>query len=245
VFIPYCTGDVHWGDSVTTYPPEGSNPEIVINHKGQANTRAVLDWVYERFSKPESVFVTGMSAGSYGSIAWAPHIMEHYPDSYVAQVGDCGAGVITETFFEDSFPAWNAQAVIPDWIEGLDVPLSELALEDLYIEAANHYPDNFFGQYNTHDDENQRFFFEAMGGEPGEWSPRMRAKIDAIIAGAPTFRSFIAGGTEHVVLAKPEFYTYQADGVRVRDWFADIAEGKPVDNVDCGDNCAEPELFEP
>jgi len=171
--------------------------------------------------------------------------MEHYPDSYVAQMGDSGAGVITDTFFEDSFPAWKADAVIPDWIDGLDVPLSELALEDLYIAAANHYPKNFFGQYNTDNDENQRLYYTAMGGKDEDWSPKMREKIAAIMTGAPSFRSFIAGGVKHVVLPYPEFYSYQADGVRVRDWIADIADGKPVDNVDCGSKCAEAELYEP
>jgi len=241
VFIPYCTGDIHWGNAVTTYQPEGDAPEITIHHKGQVNTRAVLDWVYEEFSAPETVFVTGVSAGAYGSIGWAPDVIEHYPDSYVAQLGDCGAGVITDSFFEDSFPSWNAESLIPEWV---DVPLSELALEDLYIAVANHYPDKFFGQYNTNNDENQRLYYVAMGGLDEDWSPKMHEKIDAIIDGAPTFRSYIAGGVKHVVLPYPEFYTYQSDGVRLRDWVADIANGEPVDNVACTD-CDEPELYEP
>ena len=91
---------------------------------------------------------------------------------------------------------------------------------------------------------NQRYFYEAMGGDPEDWSPKMREKIAAITAGAPTFRSFIAGGVKHVVLPYPEFYSYQAGGVRVRDWIADIADGKPVDDVDCGSNCAEAELYQ-
>jgi len=240
VFIPYCTGDVHWGDATTTYDPEGDAPEITIHHRGQVNTRAVLDWVYERFSKPDTIFVTGMSAGSYGSIGWAPHIMDHYPDSYVAQLGDCGAGVITDSFFTESFPSWNADAFLPEWFE---TPIEEMALEDLYIEIANHYPNNFFGQINTHNDENQRLYYTAMGGKDEDWSPAMYEKIEAILDGAPNFRSYIAGGTQHVVLPYPEFYTYQVDGVRLRDWVADIAEGEPVDTVHCTE-CDEPELFE-
>lgn len=243
VFIPYCTGDVHWGDAVTTYQPEGDAPEITIHHKGQVNTHAVLDWVYARFSRPETIFVTGVSAGAYGSIGWAPHIIDHYPDSDVVQLGDSGAGVITDTFFEESFPSWNADAVIPDWIPGLDVPLSDLALEKLYIELANYYPEQVFSQYNTDNDENQRLYYTAMGGKDEDWSPNMHAKIDAIIDAAPTFRSYIAGGDKHVILPYPEFYTYQVDGVRVRDWVADLANGEPVDNVQCTD-CDAPELFE-
>jgi hypothetical protein len=200
----------------------------------------VLDWVYERFSAPETIFVTGMSAGSYGSIGWAPHIMDHYPRAYVAQLGDCGAGVITDSFFTESFPSWKADAILPDWF---DVPLEEMALEDLYIELANHYPENFFGQINTHNDENQRLYYVAMGGADENWSPAMYEKIQAIIDGAPTFRSYIAGGVKHVVLPYPELYTYQVDGVRLRDWVADIAEGVPVETVHCTE-CDAPELFE-
>jgi len=240
VFIPYCTGDIHWGDSVTTYDPEGDAPEITIHHKGQVNTRAVLDWVYERFESPETIFVTGVSAGAYGSIGWAPHIIDHYPDSKVMQLGDCGAGVITDTFFMDSFPSWKAESLIPDWI---DVPLDELVLEDLYIGIAKHYPEQFFGQLNTHNDENQRFYYVAMGGADEDWSPKMYEKIETIIDGAPNFRSYIAGGDKHVVLPYPEFYTYEVDGVRLRDWVADIANGEPVETVHCT-ACEEPELFE-
>lgn len=239
VFIPYCTGDIHWGDADTTYQPEGDVPEITIHHRGQVNTRAVLDWVYERFAAPETIFVTGVSAGAYGSIGWAPYVIEHYPGSHVVQLGDSGAGVITDTFFQDSFPSWNADSLIPDWI---DIPLDQLKLEDLYIEVANHYPEHFFGQYNTHNDENQRFYYVAMGGDDADWSPKMHAKIDAIIDGAPTFRSYIAGGVKHVILPYPELYTYESDGVRLRDWVADIANGEAVENVQCTD-CDEPELY--
>jgi hypothetical protein len=244
VFIPYCTGDIHWGDSDTTYQPEGDAEEITIFHRGRKNTQAVLDWVYEEFSAPESIFVTGVSAGAYGSIGWAPYIIEHYPNSRVTQLGDCGAGVITDTFFEDSFPSWKADSLIPDWIPGLDVPLTELKLENLYIELANHYPEQVFSQYNTHNDENQRFYYTAMGGKDEDWSPKMYEKIETIIDEAPTFRSYIAGGIKHVILPYPEFYTYESDGVRLRDWVKDLAEGEAVENVQCVD-CDEPDLYEP
>lgn len=243
VFIPYCTGDVHWGDNDMTYPGQDGMPDVTIHHRGQVNTKAVLDWVYERFEKPDTIFVTGMSAGSYGSIGWAPHIMDHYKDSHVVQLGDSGAGVITDTFFEDSFPAWNADSILPKDVPGLDKPISELKLEDLYISLSNAYPKNVFSQYNTYNDENQRFYYTAMGGKDEDWSPKMREKISTIIAGAPKFRSFIEGGIKHVILAYPEFYTYASDGTRIRDWVADLAAGKPVENVECKD-CAEAETVE-
>jgi hypothetical protein len=40
VFVPYCTGDVHWGNQATTYHWGGA--DHTINHKGFTNVSAVL-----------------------------------------------------------------------------------------------------------------------------------------------------------------------------------------------------------
>lgn len=41
-----------------------------------------------------------------------------------------------------------------------------------------------------------------------------------------------------MILVYPEFYTYASDGVRIRDWVADLANRKPIKNVACSD-CEE------
>ncbi|MCA9600445.1 MAG: hypothetical protein KC417_00390, partial [Myxococcales bacterium] len=65
VIIPYCTGDVHWGDATQTYG-EGAEAQV-IHHNGAKNSQAVLDWVYENVVEPEVVLTTGCSAGAYGA----------------------------------------------------------------------------------------------------------------------------------------------------------------------------------
>ena len=241
VVIPYCTGDIHWGDNVATY---GSDPNtVVINHKGAVNTRAVLDWVYDQFSAPEQLFVTGCSAGSYGSVMWAPHIAQHYPDSRVIQFGDSGAGIITQDFFEESFPSWKAEGSFPTWIDGLDpnqVNLLELSLSDLYVGLSNHYPQHQFSQYNTAFDENQVFYFKAMGGtDAEEWSQQMQASIDEIQQSAPSFASFIPSGEQHCIILFDNFYTVNVGGERLVDWLASMLGGTQPDNLACSD-CSAP-----
>jgi hypothetical protein len=112
VFVPYCTGDIHWGDSVKTYG-SGANA-FTINHKGAVNVRAVLKWIADNFGAPEQIFVTGCSAGSYGSLLWAHHLIKQYPQSKVYQFGDSGAGIVTNNFLKDSFPNWNALQATPN-----------------------------------------------------------------------------------------------------------------------------------
>lgn len=241
VIVPYCTGDIHWGDAVQTYSA-GTAQEVKINHKGAVNARAVLSWVYENFSAPEQILVTGCSAGSYGSALWSADVMKHYPGAQVLQFGDSGAGIITPEFFKDSFPMWNAAAAFPQDIPELDpskVDITGMALPDLYAGIANHYPQHWMSQYNTIRDENQVFYFTAMGGSGvDEWSEKMVSSIDEIEERAVTFDSFIAPGEQHCIVLFDNFYTVSANGVKLVTWLTDKVNGKTVESTRCqGEEC--------
>jgi hypothetical protein len=243
VIVPYCTGDIHWGDAVTTY---GTGEDAVtINHKGAVNARAVLDWVYQGFSKPEQVLVTGCSAGSYGAALWSGHVMNHYTDSEVFQFGDSGAGIITQDFFTNSFPSWNAEQAFPAFIPALDpskVDILTMALPDLYAGIANHFPEQKMSQYNTFLDDNQTFYFVAMGGSGAEeWSQLMQASITDIESRAPNFAAYTAPGEQHCIIPYDNFYTVQSNGVLLVDWLRSMVEKASFDSVTCqGAECEQP-----
>jgi hypothetical protein len=90
IFIPYCTGDLHWGNNAIQY-----TKDLKIYHFGAVNANSAVEFLYNSFpSSPKSVFVTGCSAGAYGSLLWATKIMKHYekssPSTLVVQFGDSG-----------------------------------------------------------------------------------------------------------------------------------------------------------
>ena len=58
----------------------------------------------ENVPQPETIFIGGCSAGAYGAIGWAPHVMRDFPESKVVQLGDCGAGIITDKFLARLVP---------------------------------------------------------------------------------------------------------------------------------------------
>jgi len=240
VIVPYCTCDIHWGDNAASYP--SGTGTITVQHRGAVNTRAVLDWVYANFSAPAQIVVTGCSAGSYGSIGWSAHVADHYKQSPVVQFGDSGAGIITQNFFQQSFPSWKAEAALPSWIPSIDpnrVNVLDLTLGDIYVGISNYYPSYRFSQYNTALDENQTFYFVAMGGSgAAEWSRLMRASIEDIDARAPGFTSFIAPGQQHCITPFDNFYTVNVGGRKLVDWVGDMLAGKPAERVACqGDAC--------
>ena len=237
IMIPYCTGDIHWGNQTQTYG--SGNSEVTIHHKGGVNAQAVLDWVAENYGEPEKIFVTGCSAGAYGSIMWAPHVAEMYPDADLRQFGDSGAGVVTDEWFADSFPSWNGEYAFPTHIPALDpslVDVSQKSTTDLYAEIASFYPEYSFSQFNAYYDRVQVQYYQIMGGGDGdEWNANMRESIQTIADGASNFSYFTAGGDRHCIIMSDDLYTTTANGVRVIDWMTGVASGDNPDTVECID----------
>ena len=241
VHVPYCTGDIHWGDAVHDY---GNG--VVIHHKGYPNARAALDWVYGHFETPEQIFVTGCSAGAYGSILHSAYVAQHYPDARVAVLADSGCGIITESFLNDSMPNWGAQVNIPPFIEALHTPISELSLADLYIAVAEYFPQHRFTQVTSAFDLDQISYFLAMGGERHDWSPQMRESLSAIEAGVPNFRAYVAPGSMHCIIPYPFMTSRTVDGVAFTDWVDTLIEGEEMPaTVACeGESCFDDPVCE-
>lgn len=244
IVIPYCTGDVFMGDTVRDYST--GSMAVTIRHKGYANASAALAWTYANFPAPASIFITGESAGALGASFHAPAIIEHYPQTRIAVLGDSAGGYSAPGFdLAMVLEPWGTIALLPDWIPALaaiDSP-AELAFEDLYTAAAAYYPDVMFAQYNTLYDATQAFFLSMAPGTP-PLEDVLPGTLDAIAQAVPNFRYFLAGGAEHTVLHRPEFYTTGAQGVTVRDWVAALAAGEPVETIRC-EPCDEVEYIAP
>ena len=237
VVIPYCTGDIHWGDSTQNYIGEDGE-EFTIHHKGAVNVKSVLDWIKDNYTDPNHMLVTGCSAGSYGSIYWTPQIKELFPHAKLKQLGDSGAGVITEEFFKTSFPRWNAMGSAPDWIPGLnpdEVEWHTLKIEDLYSNVGNFYSNMTLAQVTAAYDDNQVFFYEMMGGDPDDWSDIMFGKMNSIEQSSPNFRSFVSPGTDHCILPYERFYTQESHGVLFKNWLKDFVGDNVPQTVHCVD----------
>ncbi|NUP09176.1 MAG: hypothetical protein HOW73_24260 [Polyangiaceae bacterium] len=59
-YVPYCTGDLHWGDATGEY--SGGN----IEHRGASNMRTFLERLRATRPNTQQIFFYGGSAGGYG-----------------------------------------------------------------------------------------------------------------------------------------------------------------------------------
>lgn len=246
VFAPYCTGDVHLGNRVTTYEApavEGHDShEVTVRHNGLTNASAVLDFVYSRFLAPSEVFVTGSSAGSLPSPYFAMLVAEHYESAAIAQLGDGSGGYRREVLAAMPEEAWGTLDELRHLPEFADMAVGEFTFESLYVAAAERHPEVTFAAFDHAEDAVQKQFL-ALGGH------RTASLLDLILANqndirseAANFRSYIADGDIHTILQRPEFYTQHVDGVRIRDWVAALAAREPVEDVQC-EPCEAPEFL--
>jgi hypothetical protein len=170
----------------------------------------------------------------------AAHIHNLYPGVPLYQLGDSGAGVMTEAFFNYGFPNWGPAGTIPDWIPGLQIPWQELTLVKLYTELANYYPADRWSQYNTAHDEDQTFYYAAMGGT-GDWSQLMMTSIQEIQDATTNFEAYTAPGELHCIEPFDIFYTREVNGVKFVDWLGAMVNGQPWNSVTCTDCETDPE----
>ncbi|PCH61451.1 MAG: hypothetical protein COC19_04785 [SAR86 cluster bacterium] len=238
IMAPYCSGDVHLGDISKFYqsPSVGdhSGHALRIEHRGYNNAQAALRWVYEHLFQPETVFVTGSSAGSIPSPFYAVELARHYPQSRIVQLGDASGGYNTMASFTP-YESWNLDTVLNRTGLLAGVVQEEFNFQLLYEAAAKASAGISFASYDTAEDAVQKQFL-ALGGSPVEsLQTQLDDNLRVISSAVPKFRYFVAGGSVHTVLLSPNFYKYKVGETLLMDWIGRLARGESVQNQHCVD----------
>jgi predicted RND superfamily exporter protein len=258
IYIPYCTGDLHWGDNDVEYLPD-----LKIRHRGAVNAGAAVEWMVKNFVEPEAIFVTGCSAGSYASIYWASKVGLAYqassPKTKVIQFGDSGAGITTKSF-DESFISWNSAKNMPWEIFPVELQgdksnslLTNYSLVDFYFYGAKKFPNNIYSQFNAAYDNNQAFFWLSMlhahvraPSEPSESDKRLWSELyrlqwngtsttSSALLNRPNYFSWTGWGDNHCVIPYNRYW-YQTNGnLLLSTWVNELVNNKIPKNriVDC------------
>ncbi|MBX3496545.1 MAG: hypothetical protein KF769_09910 [Parvibaculum sp.] len=231
VFVTYCTGDVHLGNRDVTY--DSWKEEFTVRHRGRANVRAVLDWVYRNVKAPERVLVAGSSAGGIAAPWYAVEIAERYPQAGIAVLGD-GAGGYRDPAVVPLMEGWGFFDDAPVWVSDGGAPGS---FEEIWRRASIAAPDVTMAQFDNAYDDVQEMFLKLLGTET-----RLHKLIEAnrndLAATIPDFRSYVAGGTPHTLIRFDRLYAYEVEGVKATDWLRALAEGEEMASVSCGSAAA-------
>ena len=235
VYVPYCTGDVFLGNNTQVY-----SDTLTVEHKGFPNATKGLDTVLADYPDVEQLVVTGASAGSIPTPAFAGLASDELPNTEIITFGDSSAA------YPDAGPInaligdlWGTTNNIPDWPVNEGITAEEWSLPGLYVQAGKHAPDITFARFDYAYDEVQSNF-AALAGIPADdllaFIEQTESDIEA--EGVP-IASYIAPGTEHTIIGGDGFYEMEVEGVRLVDFLAALVAGEVPDDVSCVE-CGRP-----
>jgi hypothetical protein len=170
IYLPYCTGDLHVGNSLRTYVDEKSD-SFSIHHNGSNNIAAALQWIFDAYPNPEKIVLTGDSAGGYGAMLYTAAIATHYPNSKIYQLVDCSYALVDD--WEAIAEQWNAPLATQyqafnSFLDGAYLGNSELKDRVTFLQISSVY-DYVLPQFRAKIADDQSGRIEAMQN----WSQEM------------------------------------------------------------------------
>jgi hypothetical protein len=229
VYVPYCTGDVHSGNTTKDY---GNG--VVIQHKGFVNASTALNTMLERFPNVGDLVVAGSSAGAFTTPLFAGLAADELPNARVAVIADSGGAV------PDAIAAvtanWGTVESLPDWPEFVGTTAAMVTPAYSFAKVAEH---NSAITFMRHDYAYDRVLsgYAVMAGLSADGLVDvMRSGEASIEATGTQVAAWVSPGDAHTILGRADFYTEELNGVRFLDWLLAFLDGSPLaDNycVDC------------
>ncbi len=224
VLVPYCTGDVHGGDKVTTYqPPAGGavSDAITWHHVGYANVLAFLRRLGPTFPHPRRLVVVGSSAGGFGTLATYPAFRARWPDAKTYLVDDSGPPLIG-----DAIPASTRAGWYASWNLGASLdPFCPACRQDLsqgLRELLRRWPSDRMALLSHLQDAVIRGFFSnvSLGPTPQlgpmsaqQFEQELRRLGTTVLDASPNGRTFFTSGDAHPTLDDPARQATPAPGL--------------------------------
>lgn len=124
---------------------------------------SVLNWTFENFTTPDTIFVAGSSAGSIASPFYAGLVAEQYSDARITQLGDGSGGYRALEGAALVNEAWGVASTWPDWEQYADATAENTVFESYYLATASRFPDITMATYNAANDSTQNLFLAVLG----------------------------------------------------------------------------------
>lgn len=217
--VSYCDGSVFSGDNIFEEP--GGR---VRYHKGLANLSAALTILKEKMPQPRSIFLSGSSAGGYGTIISTALVRVMWPDTPLKVVNDAGLGLtnpedpgLLDTLSEE----WKFDQFLPasceDCRDGQFSALISWALE--------HDPSLKVGAFSSYQDFVIGGAF--LGMEGPDFRELVLAETGKIHDQHPErFKRYLIAGSDHTAVLG--FYDMEVDGVKFIDWTHQLVNDDPA-----------------
>ncbi|MGC4000187.1 MAG: pectin acetylesterase-family hydrolase [Anaeromyxobacter sp.] len=217
VFVPYCTGDEHWGDATQDYP-QAPRP---WHHHGAENLRADVAWLGDHLPAPQKLVVSGSSAGGYGALLAFDLARQRWPEGGGYLVDDAGPPLVGDDIRPEERALWTVAWRLDRTLLQL-CPDCALDLSEIVPVLAARHPGDRLALLSSRQDEVIRAFLLL---EPAAFEQALLRLVDERFAD-PGTAAFLVPGSDHALLQAPAGYT--AGDVPLPEWLRRMVEDDPA-----------------
>ena len=235
--LEYATGDFHAGTNEYRYVDDEGNGQVVY-HAGFVNYSLFMDEVLPVVGEPDTLLVTGSSAGGFATSLLADDVIARFPSA--ASVTACvdSALLYYDGWQETARSLWHAPDFISDRLVG-----NNLVLDSLVALRRNRGDDvNILFTSSTRDHELQRFqAYIDTGALAQDATPenselylanlgRMCSDMEELLPGCGIYvwedgYNEQDGSTQHMIVLCPNCLDRLSGEKSVAEWLYDAAQG--------------------
>ena len=234
VYVPYCTGDVHLGNTTTEYAED-----LTVHHKGYVNGTAALDYVAASAPDATDVVVVGESAGSIAAPLYAGLVSDRLSDAQITVLADGSGSYPDVARIHEIIAAWGFGTSVPPWLASGNSTAEQWSFPSLFIQSGQHDPEIVFARHDYAYDETQQRTSTMAGIPATDLLSQIDANETQIEAAGVNLLSYVAPGNEHTALSDGTFYTEEVNGQSLVDWVTKLVDGETVKDVHCTDCTAK------
>ncbi len=220
VFVPYCTGDIHAGDTVTTYTAGAASK--VVHHKGHANALAYIALLAATFPKPSQIAVTGSSAGGGGALFNYASFRAAWPTTPMLLIDDSlplFEGTTVPTSLRTAwYQSWNLAPLVDPICTGCKDDFS------LYLTSlAKKFPNDRMALLSSEQDGTIRTFYQLSGPA---YAAALKKLTADVLDPLGNFKHFFVNGQTHTMLGGPAMFT--ANSTPLWSWLTQMVTDDPT-----------------
>lgn len=169
IVIPYASGDFHTGTGEYHYVENGVNKTVY--HNGYNNYSNYIETVKEYIGEPNTLLVTGFSAGGFATALLADDVMDRFPTAENVTVCVDSALLLYDNWRDSAEKLWQSPQEISDRLTTNNLVLDSLTAlyekrgDSVKILFDCSYRDNTLMQYQSYIDNGEMLQSKELGDD--------------------------------------------------------------------------------
>lgn len=233
IVIPYASGDFHAGTGEYHYIENGK--EKVVYHNGYNNYTSYMNIVKEYIEEPDTLLITGFSAGGFATSLLADDVIEHFPEAENITVCVDSSLILYDGWHESAVNLWKTPQEISDRLTTDNIVLDSLTAlyekrgDSVKILFDCSYRDDTLLQYQSYIDNGRMDNTKELGDR---FQIDLKEMVEGLQTNIPNVGIYIwdsgkdeeTGNTQHTIISSNVFDKLRND-ISVCEWMYKAVNG--------------------